>query len=822
MLFTRVRHICLLACLLLSLLLGASASSAMPAAEQPSAMAFQPGSMITLRASGIDQHTRVAPARRAPNAVQAATFSVNYLGGWTGPAQTAFQYAVNLWSSQIYSPVPIVIDATWAPLGTGVLGSAGATTSIRDFTNAPVSGTWYQVALANALAGYDLAPTSTDITANFSSNFANWYFGTDGLTPAGQYDFVSVVLHEIGHGLGFAGSGTVSSGSGTWGSGGFPYIYDRFTENGAGTDTITFTTPSTALATHLQSNDLYFNGTNANSGNGGTRPRLYAPATWEQGSSYSHLNESTYTAGNANSLMTPQIGTAEAIHSPGAVTMGIFRDLGWPLTGSPGQTEPNFLVNVLGDAPTDAGCTVANCTLREAVLAANANSNASEITFSVTGIIVLTQGQLTVSSPVTLTRPAGGITVSGNNASRIATVNSGATLTLAGVNLTAGKAAGANGGAILNSGTVSINQSTISNSTAASGGAILNLAGTVAIQQSTLSGNSATSTGGGIYNNSGASMTLSLSTLSGNTATTNGGGIYTVGGTASVSQSTLSGNSAATGGGFYNATGNTATIQQSTFSGNTVTGSGGGIFNNATLTVLQSTITNNTANQGGGINLNSSTLTIGQSIVSANTAPVVADVALAGGTITTQGYNLIGTTNSAGSFAATGDATGVTNPQLGALQNNGGPTLTRLPAAGSPAIDAGPATSSFATDQRGFVRLAGTSVDKGAVEANAPTAVTLLAFSGDPTAAGVTLRWKTGQQDAASSYLVERQTADGWLVVGELLVSPSGSYALTDPEVSPAGRTYRLSARTTDGSYEILGEISVGGLLRLYLPLIGK
>jgi CSLREA domain-containing protein len=796
--FIRVGHASLVACLLLALMFGAPASSATPAPDPPSAIAFQPGAMMTLRASGIDQHTRVAPARRAPNAVHAATFSVNFIGGWTGPAQTAFQYAVNLWSSQIYSPVPIIIDATWAPLGAGVLGSAGATTSIRDFTNAPIAGTWYQVALANALAGYDLAPTATDITANFSSNFANWYFGTDALTPAGQYDFVSVVLHEIGHGLGFAGSATVSGGNGTWGSGGFPYIYDRFTENNAGTTTLSFATPSAALAAHLQSNDLYFDGTNANAANGGTRPRLYAPATWDQGSSYSHLNEATYAAGNPNSLMTPQIGMAEAIHSPGAVTIGIFRDLGWPLTGSPGQTEPNFLVNVLGDAPTDAGCTVANCTLREAVLAANANSNASEITFGVIGTITLTQGQLTVASPVTMTRPSGGITVSGNNASRIATVNTGATLTLAGVNLTAGRAAGSNGGAIFNSGTLSLNQSTISSSTANQGGGIYNSVGTLTVYLSTISGNSSTAGngGGGIYINTGTA-TLNQSTISGNTSSAFGGGIINVGGT--------------------------LTIQQSTFSGNSSTSNGGAIFNNnATLTVLQSTITGNTASDGAGINLNGVPLTIGQSIVSANTGGTVPDVRNVATTITSQGHNLIGTTNSAGSFAGTGDVTGVTNPQLGALQNNGGPTLTRLPAAGSPAIDTGPATSSFATDQRGFVRLAGASVDKGAVEANAPTAVTLISFFGDQTAAGVTLRWRTGQQGEVTGYLVERQTPDGWLVIGEQPVSPSGSYALTDPEVSPASRTYRLSARAADGAYEILAEISLEGLRRLYLPMIGR
>jgi hypothetical protein len=213
----------------------------------------------------------------------------------------------------------------------------------RDFPGAPQAGTWYAVALAEKLGGADLNPTTDpDINANFSSAFPNWYFGTDGNTPPGQYDFVSVVLHELGHGLTFAGSMTVSSGQGSWGSGsGFPFVFDRFAENGAGQsllNTTLFPNPSAALATQLQSNSVFFDGPQAVAANGGTRPPLYAPASWIQGSSYSHLNESTYPPANQNSLMTPEIGTAEAIHNPGPVTLGMFRDMGWTTSGGGGSS----------------------------------------------------------------------------------------------------------------------------------------------------------------------------------------------------------------------------------------------------------------------------------------------------------------------------------------------------------------------------------------------------------------------------------------------------------------------------------------------------
>jgi len=300
-----------------------------------------PGHQAVLRALYQDMFTYVPPPSTT-SSPSSATFAVTY-NGFTPGAQTAFQYAVDIWSSLLVSPVTIRVTANWTALPPGVLGSAGASIAYRDFPGAPQAGTWYAVALAEKLAATDLnLTTDPDINANFSSAFPNWYFGTDGNTPAGQYDFVSVVLHELCHGLTFAGSMTVSSGQGSWGSGsGFPFIFDRFAENGAGEsliNTTLFPNPSAALATQLQSNSVFYDGPQAVAANGGTRPPLYAPASWVQGSSYSHLNESTYPAGNLNSLMTPQIGTAEAIHSPGPVSLGMFRDMGWTTGGGGGSS----------------------------------------------------------------------------------------------------------------------------------------------------------------------------------------------------------------------------------------------------------------------------------------------------------------------------------------------------------------------------------------------------------------------------------------------------------------------------------------------------
>jgi hypothetical protein len=264
-------------------------------------------------------------------APETANITVVYVGGWSAPAQAAFQYAVDIWETQITSGVEIKINAEWTALGPGILGSAGAYDYLANFSGAPQTNTWYPYALANKLAGSDLDPANPDIEARFNSSFTNWYFGTDGNPPVTDYDLVSVVLHEIGHGLGFAGSMVVSGGSGSWGYGSpYPFIYDRFTENGSGQSLVDdFPNNSVALANQLTGGDIFFNGPNTNPANGGAPAELYAPGTWQQGSSYSHLDESFN--GTPNALMTYSLNNGEANHLPGPVMLGIFADIGWTL-----------------------------------------------------------------------------------------------------------------------------------------------------------------------------------------------------------------------------------------------------------------------------------------------------------------------------------------------------------------------------------------------------------------------------------------------------------------------------------------------------------
>lgn len=147
-----------------------------------------------------------------------------------------FQEAADIWGALLPSAVDIRVTARFNPQScdatSAVLGSAGPIQVFRDFAGAEVAGTWYHVALANKLAGADLSVGTNDISATFNSsidnnnnclNGTNWYYGLDG-NEGGDVELLPVVLHELGHGLGFS---TLVSQSGQEFNG-EPDIYETF------------------------------------------------------------------------------------------------------------------------------------------------------------------------------------------------------------------------------------------------------------------------------------------------------------------------------------------------------------------------------------------------------------------------------------------------------------------------------------------------------------------------------------------------------------------------------------------------------------------
>jgi len=268
---------------------------------------------------------------------QGLDFDVRWIGPWPGEAQTAYNYALDIWSAHIASSgVTVVISATWTSLGpTGPLGTGGPMLSTCS-SGCPYPDTLYPFALLDQIKGAEQWEGYWDIQTTLNSD-KNFYFGTDGHPGSTQSDLVTVVLHEVGHGLGLLGGMTIGSACGNPAFGCLtldkPFIYDHFIEDSAGDrilNTSKYPDNSTALAAALTSNDLYFDGANANTGNGGGRVPIYVPSTWGPGSSYSHLKYSTYY-GTENSLMTYMITQGDSFHDPGPVAMGIFQDEGWAL-----------------------------------------------------------------------------------------------------------------------------------------------------------------------------------------------------------------------------------------------------------------------------------------------------------------------------------------------------------------------------------------------------------------------------------------------------------------------------------------------------------
>ncbi|MDT7570456.1 MAG: hypothetical protein QOE05_630 [Actinomycetota bacterium] len=285
-------------------------------------------------------------AKPAETTAPTSSWTVSYDAGFQArpQARAAFQAAVDIWARLISSRVPITVDAVSTGLEPGVLGQAGPTGFValaRDGLGG-TARTDYPIALANAVVGRDLSPES-DITAEFDTTATDVYYGTDGQAQ-GKYDFETVVLHELGHGLGFLGSMDVDAdGFGFYGSGPEhpePTIFDRFTVRSGGAvqgkRLVSYPNASLALGDALTSLDVYWDGPHGKAAYNGRPPRLYAPRTWEPASSYSHLSVADFPQSDPNSLMTAVLGAGEVKRSPGPVVLGMFEDMGWGVPPLPG------------------------------------------------------------------------------------------------------------------------------------------------------------------------------------------------------------------------------------------------------------------------------------------------------------------------------------------------------------------------------------------------------------------------------------------------------------------------------------------------------
>lgn len=374
-------------------------------------------------------------------------------------------------------------------------------------------------------------------------------------------------------------------------------------------------------------------------------------------------------------------------------------------------------------ADTNDGICDNDCSLREAVAAANASTDndtivfapmftnsAQTITLSGTDLQINNNGTLTVTGP-----GAHRLTVSGNNQSRIFTNNVDATTTISGLRLTGGNGAstvqnGRAGAVYNNDGFLTLDAVLIEGNSAANGGGANNAGGgsVMTIRNSVIRNNTATGAGGAMQNFSTSTLHLINTTVSGNTC-----------------------NSTLTGGGGIQANG-TLTMSNVTFSGNNANGGDGGAiyYNGGGLAMNNVTIAGNTASGGGSGGLHKSTTTLNanlrNSIFANNTGSASPDVT---GAISSQGNNIIRTVGASTGWVAS-DLQNV-DPLLSPLGYYGSGVPYRMTHAlydASPAVNAGnncvtdltctaanPPVA-LATDERGAARVG--NVDIGAYEVN--------------------------------------------------------------------------------------------------------
>lgn len=240
-------------------------------------------------------------------------------------AKAAIQSAVDVWSENFASTVPINVNVKWGSSSSyGILASASAKNNFANFNGAPDKTLYYSSALANALAGKDLDPTTHEIEISITSN-APWYYGVDGKCPPRSFDLVSVILHEMGHGLGFVSGNYYDLFSG-FGRIDQPTPFDAYTQLPDGRRLADMPSPSLETG-KVMTTDLVWSGEIAVKANNGIKPKLYTPTVYEPGSSVSHLDEKTFSQSGDNAVMTPNLDSGEVFHLPGSLLLAMFEDM---------------------------------------------------------------------------------------------------------------------------------------------------------------------------------------------------------------------------------------------------------------------------------------------------------------------------------------------------------------------------------------------------------------------------------------------------------------------------------------------------------------
>jgi CSLREA domain-containing protein len=596
----------------------------------------------------------------------------------------AFQFAANQWGARITSGITINVVATFGALScsasSGVLGSAGPGGIVRFGGAAPgvPANTWVSMAEGEKIANADVnAPGAADISASFNGNIGttgclnglSWYYGFDSNPPSGALDFVTVLMHELTHGLGFLTFVNLTTGAE---NGGFDDVYEVYLrDNVTAPNTWTSMTNAQRVASAVNTNQVVWTGAQVTalpitSGqDGSSRKLVYTPNPLQGGSSVSHW---TQAQSNGSTCVTCTDLLPIDLMRPsytvpthrGAMAGRLLSDIGWGTV-----TIPPIVVTTLADEDDGFLGGGAGMSLREAI---KYSVSGDIVTFGVKGTVTLSLGQLVIDHNLTIQGTAAEtLLVNANSASRAILVNAGVTADISNIDVANGSTSGAG-----------------------TQGANIRNQGTLHLSYGTISGGSTTADGGALYNT----------------------------GTLTVDHCLFLNNHADFDGGAVRIDAGTCTFDDCTFTGGTTGFSGAGLRSAGGTTTLRCcTITRNTANlNGGGLQ---GGFIVQNTLVSGNGAGSTGpDIA---GPFTSLGFNLVGDASGASGFVGT-DKPGVFQA-LGALGSFGGRTAV-FPLGNGPAINAIPSGSCvLIDDQRGTARPQNGACDIGAFEQTIVTGV---------------------------------------------------------------------------------------------------
>jgi hypothetical protein len=331
-----------------------------------------------------------------------------------------FEHAADLMEQVISSSVDIRVEASFDPLfcdaTSATLGSAGALNFFRNFSGTLAADTWFPSALANKLAGFDQAPDDNDISAQFNSAvgttcpFPNvFYYGLDGNAGVSEIDLVTVVLHELGHGLGFATIVTLASGAKGLGTG-FDDAFMLFLENHDTSELYPDMTDEERVTASTATGSLHWVGSSVVDGSTGLvsgrdaesgHVQMFAPDPQQPGSSVSHWD----SALSPDELMEPSYtGPLQDV----GLMAELFDDIGWNTSGaSTTTTSPSTTTTTTTTTTsTTIPSTTTTGSLPTTTSTTTTSTTTTTTTTTTTSTTTTTVPVTTTLAPTTTTEPA--------------------------------------------------------------------------------------------------------------------------------------------------------------------------------------------------------------------------------------------------------------------------------------------------------------------------------------------------------------------------------------------------------------------------------